>query len=102
MGIKTQKTKAYINKEFDCRACEHVGVCKYGQGADSAALYDCDAERIAEAFEDGWNDGILEINSSAEIKIKEADDYARKKMNEVADYVCDRYSETINELLSSR
>lgn len=60
MNRKQQKAKEYINKEFDCKACEYVGLCKYGEGADSPELYDCDAERMANAYEIGWDETLKE------------------------------------------
>lgn len=73
MGMKREKLKEYINKEFDCKACEHVGVCKYGQGADSAELYDCDAERIAETYEVGWDEALRNILIDASKELPEYD-----------------------------
>lgn len=67
MGTKEQKLKEYINKEFDCKACEYVGFCKYGQGAESAELYDCNAERHADAFESGWNEALKWVDADEQL-----------------------------------
>lgn len=60
MNRKQQEAKEYINKEFDCKTCEYLGVCKYGEGADSPELYYCVAERIANAYETGWDETLKE------------------------------------------
>lgn len=51
---------AYVNDLKPSKTCEYLGVCKYGEGADSPELYDCDAERIANAYETGWDETLKE------------------------------------------
>lgn len=55
IGKKKEKAKEFINKEFDCKACESATVCKFGSGYDSAELYDCNAERYLEIYEEAWD-----------------------------------------------
>lgn len=45
---------------------------------------------------------MLEINNNTEVKIKDAEEYARRKITEVFNCVCNNYNDTINGLLNNR
>lgn len=73
MSKKEEKAKEYINRLFDCKACEHVGVCKFGHGHDSAELYDCNAEDAKEVFDVGWDSALKNILVDASKELPEYD-----------------------------
>lgn len=60
------------------------------------------SEDLRKAYFQGWDDGILETNNSAELKIKQAEEYARDKMNEVADYIIDKSNKMFTDLIKGK
>lgn len=56
---------------------------------------------LKEAYIQGWNESVLDIKRSANIKIAEADEYARQKINEAYGEVVLNYAQTISKLLKN-
>lgn len=56
---------------------------------------------LKEAYIQGWNDSLMDIKRSANIKIAEADEYARHKINEAYGEVVFNYAQTISKLLKN-
>lgn len=58
-------------------------------------------EDLKEAYIQGWNDSVLDIKKSSNVKIAEADQYARKKITDAYGEVVLNYAQTISKLLKN-
>lgn len=54
---------------------------------------------LREAYIQGWNDSVLDIRRSANMKIAEADEYARQKITDAYGEIVLNYAQTIGKLL---
>lgn len=98
---KEDKVKEYIRKIFNCKDCIFYKDCMYGIGNNDVKEYNCMAQEEAESFKAGWDEAILCIKKSANIKIAEADEYARKKITDAYGEVVLNYAQTIGKMLKN-